>query len=406
MRENPFRYGPAALGPNFTDRTTELETLVRDLRSRQNVVIISPRRFGKTSLALTARDRLVQEKVLVAYADLFRATTKHRLLEELGTALYRGLASALDRARAGALDLFKSLPLSPKLTVGKDGSPAIEFGPLAVQEDQDRALQHLLDLPEQFGRERGRQVVAILDEFQEIVTLDPALPAMLRATMQLQEHVAYAFLGSRKHLMTRVFTDRNEPLYRSARALPLGPISAVDFAAFIRRTFESTEVWIEDDAVERILAITDGHPHDTQELAHFAWERGVELGKVVTFSDVEAALLDVVEAEDAHYTTLWESLSRAQRPLVQALATEPTAAPYAEAFRSRHQLGSAATVQRALQAVMERDVVDGSSIHGYRVSDVFLRTWIAVTLGSGVATAKLSAQATATATGHQTDAAP
>src|SRR5579859_7500661 len=119
MRENPFRYGPAALGPNFTDRTTELETLVRDLRSGQNVVIISPRRFGKTSLALTARDRLVQEKVLVAYADLFRATTKHRLLEELGTALYRGLASALDRARAGALDIFKSLPLSPKLTLGK-----------------------------------------------------------------------------------------------------------------------------------------------------------------------------------------------------------------------------------------------------------------------------------------------
>ena len=83
MRENPFRYGPAALGPNFTDRANELETLVRDLRSHQNVVIISPRRFGKTSLALTARDRLIQEQVLVAYADLFRATTRHRLLEEL-----------------------------------------------------------------------------------------------------------------------------------------------------------------------------------------------------------------------------------------------------------------------------------------------------------------------------------
>ncbi len=90
MRENPFRYGPAALGPHFTDRVTELEALVRDLRSRQHVVIISPRRFGKTSLALTARSRLVHGKVLVAYADLFRATTKHRLLEELGTALYRG----------------------------------------------------------------------------------------------------------------------------------------------------------------------------------------------------------------------------------------------------------------------------------------------------------------------------
>jgi hypothetical protein len=383
-QQNPFRYGPAALGPHFTDRATELETLVRDLRSRQHVVIISPRRFGKTSLALTARDRLIAEGVPVAYADLFRATTRHRLLEELATALYRGLGSVLDRTRAGALELFKSLPLSPKLTLGKDGSPALEFGPLAVQGDQERALQHLLDLPEQFGRERKHPVVVMLDEFQEIVTLDPALPAMLRATIQTQAHVAYAFLGSRKHLMTRVFTDRNEPLYRSARPLPLGPIPVADFAPFIRRGFESSEVWIEDAAVQRILAITEGHPHDTQELAHFAWERGAGPGKVVTIADVEAALLDVVQAEDAHYTTLWESLTRAQRALVQALAAEPTASPFGEAFRARHQLGSAATVQRALRSMLERDVVDGSSIHGYRVPDVFLRTWIAAMLGNGV----------------------
>jgi hypothetical protein len=94
-------------------------------------------------------------------------------------------------------------------------------------------------------------------------------------------------------------------------------------------------------------------------------------------------LQQVVEAEDAHYTTLWEALARAQRALVQALTGEPTASPYAEAYRSRHQLGSAATVQRALQATVERDVVEGSSVHGYRVPDVFLRTWIASTLGRG-----------------------
>jgi hypothetical protein len=347
---------------------------------------------------------------LVAYADLFRATTKHRLLEELGTALYRGLASSLDRARAGALDLFKALPLAPKLSLSRDGSPSIEFGPLAVQEDQDRALQHLFDLPEQFGRERNRQVVVILDEFQEIVTLDPSLPAVLRATMQTQEHVAYAFLGSKKHLMTRVFTDRNEPLYHSARALPLGPITVSEFAPFIHRTFEASDVLIEESAIARILAITDGHPHDTQELCHFAWERGLTLGKVVTSADVEAALGHVIEAEDAHYTTLWESLARAQRGLVQALAAEQTTSPYAEAFRMRHQLGSAATVQRALQALLARDVVDGSSVHGYRVPDVFLRAWISATLGSGVrlqgtATARASAQATLTVTARQTEPA-
>src|SRR5260370_3147663 len=150
-------------------------------------------------------------------------------------------------------------------------------------------------------------------------------------------------------------------LYHSARAIPLGPIAASEFAPFIHSTFEASDVLIEESAIARILAITDGHPHDTQELCHFAWERGLTLGKVVTSADVEAALGGVIEAEDAHYTTLWESLARAQRALVQALAAEQTTSPYAEAFRMPHQLGSAATMQRALQALLEPDILHGFS---------------------------------------------
>jgi hypothetical protein len=92
----------------------------------------------------------------------------------------------------------------------------------------------------------------------------------------------------------------------------------------------------------------------------------------------------VVEAEDAHHTTLWETLTRAQRTLVQALAAEPTGSLYGEGFRTRHQLGRAGTVQRALEALLERDVIDGSSLHGYRVPDVFVPAWIASTFGGGL----------------------
>lgn len=96
---------------------------------------------------------------------------------------------------------------------------------------------------------------------------------------------------------------------------------------------------------------------------------------------MDDALAQVVEAEDAHYTTLWESLTRAQRSLALALTREPGRGMYGEALRQRHHLGSAATVQRALAALLERDVVEGSSVHGYRVPDVFLRAWLATTVG-------------------------
>ena len=206
--------------------------------------------------------------------------------------------------------------------------------------------------------------------------------AVLRSIIQAQQHVAYVFMGSRQHLMTRAFTDQNQPLYRSARALPLAPIPAAEFARFICSRFESTGVLIDAAAIDHILAITDGHPHDTQELCHFTWELGQTAGVVITTARVAEALTRVVEAEDAHYTTLWESLARAQRPLVQALAAQPGGAVYSEAYRRRHQLGSAGTIQKAVAALLERDIVDGSSVHGYRIPGIFFRAWIKTKLGA------------------------
>src|SRR5690242_5484382 len=122
---NPFRYGQIATREFFTDRAAETEHLVAEALAGQNTVIISPRRYGKTSVALYARERLQTANVLVAYADLFRATSKQRLIDELGTAIYRGLASPLDRARIAAVDVFRVLPLQPKISVGKDGTPSV-----------------------------------------------------------------------------------------------------------------------------------------------------------------------------------------------------------------------------------------------------------------------------------------
>ncbi len=178
--DNPFRYGHIVIGEAFTDRARELDELVSSARSGQSVVIISPRRYGKTSLVMRARERLVKSGVLVAYADLFRATTKQQLVDELATAVYRGIASPLERARVRALDIFRALPAQPKLTLGQDGSPSLELSPLVRAEDLDHTFQQLLELPEQLATQRGRRAVVVLDEFQEIVALDPALPAVLR----------------------------------------------------------------------------------------------------------------------------------------------------------------------------------------------------------------------------------
>src|SRR5262249_11977953 len=150
--------------------------------------------------------------------------------------------------------------------------------------------------------------VLILDEFQQVVEIDEHLPALMRSVFQVQSDVAHIFLGSRQHLMQRVFTDRNQPLYRSARPLPLGAIPEAEFAAFIRERCRASHVAIDAAAVDHLLNTTRSHPHDTQELAHFAWALARAADGRINTAIVDAALEKVVAAEDAHYTTLWEGL--------------------------------------------------------------------------------------------------
>jgi hypothetical protein len=116
-RRNPFRFGDVATGKHFTDRRAEIAEFVRDLHSGQSVLVISPGRYGKTSLITAVLERVHKQHILVAYVDLLRTTTKERFANQLAAALYAGLPPAAERAVHRAGELFQSLPLRPKITL-------------------------------------------------------------------------------------------------------------------------------------------------------------------------------------------------------------------------------------------------------------------------------------------------
>ena len=129
----------------------------------------------------------------------------------------------------------------------------------------------------------------MLDEFQEVMDIDPRLPRLMRAVFQQQPEVAHVYLGSKRHMLRRLFSDENEPFWRSAKQMELGVIEAAKFAAFIERQFERSGRFISAEAVEAILAITAGHPYATQELCYFAWQE-VGAEQRAEAADVDAAL--------------------------------------------------------------------------------------------------------------------
>ncbi|MCL5109982.1 MAG: hypothetical protein M1401_14190 [Chloroflexi bacterium] len=374
--ENPFRYGEIVTGRAFTDRRTELAELTADIHNGQNVVIISPRRYGKTSLVFQAIDGLKREGVLVAYLDMFRTPSKDRLATHLAQSIYGGLVAPFGRLWQRATDVFRNLPLNPKITINQDGAPSFEFAPGERERDVDQAIEALLGLPGQIAQERQRRVAFVIDEFQQAVDIDPHLPAVMRAVFQLQTEVAHVFLGSRQHLLQRVFTAENEPMYRLAKPLPLRAIPAADFAEFIASQFASSGQRITGEAVERILTATGCHPHDTQELSYFTWEMARSEGAPAGASTVVRALERVIDAEDARYTTLWEGLSPYRRLVLLSVASAGGNGIYSQEYRRQHRLGAASSVQRAMAYLLENDLVESTPDGAYHVPDAFLRAWL------------------------------
>jgi hypothetical protein len=241
--------------------------------------------------------------------------------------------------------------------------------------DIDDTIESLLELLGRLAAERKRRVVMIFDEFQEIVDLDPKFPNLLRAVFQRQPEVAHVYLGSKRHVLDRIFNDRNEPFWRSAKKLEIGPIEKATFARFIRDRFEATEKGIDDSALNELLESTNGHPYATQELAYETWER-VPRGQIAHPSDVADGLERVLRSEHNHLEQLWEAAPVAQRRVLAALAEEPTAQPYAQDYRVAHDLPAPSTVQIALAALEKKDVVGRLEDGVTAIVEPFFADWI------------------------------
>lgn len=372
---NPFRYGDLALDDTFTDREVETRELKADLRNGQNVVIFAPRRYGKSSLVWRASQELVAAgDVLVAQVDLLATPSKEKLAEKLATSIYEDLAPPAVRVREKVASLFSGLRVTPKIVLDPNtGNVSFGFDAGHAREDVDATLERLFELPAQLATERKTRAALVIDEFQEVVDIDPHLPALMRTIFQRQPEVAHVYLGSKRAMMQRIFNDDNEPFWRSAKQMELGVIRPDLFAPFIVDCFARTDRAIDASLVDRVFAVTKGHPYATQELGYFLWEEVPE-GFSATAADLDDALLAVLRSEHAHFSRIWDKAARGHRLVLQALAEDPDR-QISEEYRRRHNLPSDATVRKAIRTLSEDELVVRTD-DGYRIAEPFFAEWI------------------------------
>lgn len=373
--KNPFIFGDVVKGEYFTNREDELKELTSDLLSGQNILLFSPRRYGKTSLILKVLDDLKKEGIIPVYVDLFRITSLNTFIKIYTAAITKATATKLDEAVQFLKTNFPAIV--PKVIVKTSEPTEFEIDFEAAKRDMDKVLDDLYDLPQRIAVKKKKQIVVVFDEFQEISALNLPIERSLRAKIQHHDKVAYCFMGSKRHLLDELFLDKNKPLYRIAKSVPLGKIPMGKFKAFIHSRFKSVGMAIEEDLIEQILKITACHPYYTQQLCHEIFNICFSKKDVsiITPQDIEPAKNKCISAQSYAYSTIWDGLAGKQKDLILALVLTPEANIYSQEFLTKYELGAPATVQTAVKALEKKGLLDRQN-GSYSISDIFFVEWI------------------------------
>ena len=355
--EAPFIFGRIATDENFTDREKETEHLVNNFESLINTVIISPRRWGKSSLVHRAADIAMRadKNIRICTIDLFNVKTEEQFYTVLARNLIQGTSSRWEEAVENAKKFFSRLV--PKISVG--AGPGNEISIDFDWEEMKSNPDEILDLSERIAEAKGVKIVVCIDEFQNIAEFEDPLffQRRLRAHWQRHKKVSYCLYGSKRHMMMEVFTDSSMPFYKFGDIFFLNKIDTEHFIPFITERFSSTGKSITEEACRKIVKLADNHPYYVQQLSQLSWLRTSGQCDVET---VVKAHLSRVEQLSLLFSNLMETLTFQQTCYLHALIAGEKSITSAETMY-RYHISSATAASRSLKALIKKDILDSKS---------------------------------------------
>jgi uncharacterized protein len=373
---NPFVYGEVVPAEAFVDRESELDRLTRDLLAGQKIFLISPRRYGKSSLVRQALRGAERGGALTVDVTVSSYSSYVAFLEGYARALL-SVETRLDRARAWLRDMFGSVRHEVSVEPDDRGGSqlAVSFPAARTAQDVSRIAQDVFALPGRIAEARRRRLAVALDEFQAIGSFDGGnVEHALRAAVQHQRQVGYVFSGSEPSLMERML-GRSRPFYKAGPVMRLQKIPADRFAEFIEARFRATKLRPKAGLGAAMVELAGNLPYDVQRLAHEVWDdaRG---GKVVGLEDLHGTLKRLLGEHDAIFEATWQRLTLAQRAALRAAVLEDGRELLSADVRARYRLGGPSTVQASLTALVRDDVLAREASR-YVVVDSLLREWVA-----------------------------
>ena len=365
---NPFTFSELAVDQAFCDREKELKELSSHAVNKANVVLYSPRRYGKTSLAKKVQADLAKKGVVTLYVDFFGVDSAGGIVEKVVSCFYT--YCHLHKKTKWFFSSFR-----PVVTIDpRDGSPSFSIEP----SEKRRGAELLREILEEFGNvtkahKEGFHVV--FDEFQELTEIPEArqIEGVMRSSIQTHSNVSYFFVGSRRRILLAMFNERKRPFFQSAVNYALGPLPEKQAVAFIIERFKAGGKKCAPDIAREIYRSVGGYPFYIQRIPYSIYE--VSPGKTIGPDDYHRGFAKAMDEQKAYYESLLVPLSIQQKRLFTAISNEPTANPFSVRYMYNHNLGSYGGVQGAFKKLLDLDYVEKANDGRYFVVDPVFAKW-------------------------------
>lgn len=364
-----FVYGMSVGGDNFTDRIEEIKRIKLDFENGINVILISPRRMGKTSLIKEVISEMDSPEIKVVYMDIYDCRSEYDFYNRFAETMMKSTGNQLEQVMENIKRFL--VRVSPKLSFSPE--PNSEFSVSLGITPRDYSPEEILDLPERIAKEQGIRIVVCIDEFQQIGEFADSLTVQkrLRGVWQHHQHVSYCFFGSKKHLMENIFQSRRMPFYQFGEMLHLKCIPTEYWVPFICSRFEKYGKKISEEYAARICHTVKNYSSYVQQLA---WNVMAETEIEVNEESFTEGFNALLEQNSSLFIQQTEGLTTYQLNFIRLLCNGIHSGFNTQSVVELYSLGSKSNVDRIKKCLIDRELITIEK-EGVFLADCVFELW-------------------------------
>jgi uncharacterized protein len=367
--ESPFLYGKTVSEEAFTNRIADIERLKNNLQNHISTILISPRRWGKSSLVKKVATAITQRNARVVFIDLLGVRNEEEFYKQFASETIKSTSNKLNEWIQAGKEFLKHV--TPKISVGSD--PATDFEISFEWRELEKHYKEILNLPEKIAEKKNLHLIICIDEFQNCGSFkEPQLfQKRLRTEWQHHHHVTYCLYGSRQHMMTALFEKQSMPFYKFGDVMYLPKIDRSEWIKYICGQFEVTKKSITEKLAHTIAGYVDDHSYYVQQLSYLVW---VSTTKVATLEIIQAAENTLLAQNALLYTRDTEELTNAQHNFLKAVANDIHAGLSSKQVVHDYRLGTSANVLKIKKSLLQKELIEEGT-KGVHFVDPVYRRW-------------------------------